>query len=150
MMNMRTVASFALIGLAVAGCSARQEPPVTPTMQAATPTNRGTVNSWELTIGKIHTEPGLASARIPLIPDSVVQQGYEPSDPLAVAVYNELVHQKLETQFVVAAAKQGTVMLEGVVGDDAQKTRIGQAAKGVAGVKKVVNDLKVSAQPPTT
>jgi hypothetical protein len=149
MRNIHLLTCVAAAVVAVAGCSAHEQPPTTPDVRAAIPTNRATINSWELAMGQVNVRPGYAaSSPVALVPRARLDQGFEPSDPAAVAVYTALVRRKLETKYIATAAKDGTVLLEGVVSDDSQKAIVAQIAAAVPGVKKVVNDLKISKEPP--
>ena len=133
-----------ILGLALlAGCSAHDPVTQTPVYHTGTPTNRSSVDSWELS-QPIHPEKQIASGKAAPLTTVASQRGFEPDDPLAVTVFNALdADPKVSTQYLSARAKNGVVILAGSVTTAAQKSRVAQIARAVPGVKYVADNLQV-------
>ncbi|MCW3061290.1 MAG: hypothetical protein JWQ02_3111 [Capsulimonas sp.] len=131
-----------------AGCSARDPDTATPSFRATTPTNRSTVQSWEINNEPIHTQPGVnpGSVVAPL-PAGARKRGFEPYDPLAVASYNALLGAgDIDAKYVTCTAKSGIVILNGAVRDEQQKQRAEQIVRRVPGVKEMHSKLRIFRQ----
>ncbi|BDI29138.1 hypothetical protein CCAX7_11890 [Capsulimonas corticalis] len=131
--------------LLAAGCSARDPATNTPSFHVGTPTNRSTVQSWELNSEPIHTQPGVnAGSIVGPLPPGQRQRGFEPYDPLAVASYNALLAaQTVDTKYITCTAKSGVVAINGSVQNDQEKQRVEQIVRGVSGVKEVRSKLRI-------
>jgi len=135
-----------VLGLALlaTGCSAHDPVTQTPVYHTGTPTNRSSVDSWELS-QPIHPEKQVPSGKHTALASMASQRGFEPDDPLAVAVFNALDSDPtLSTQYLSARAKNGVVILAGSVTTAAQKSRAAQIARAVPGVKYVADNLQVT------
>ena len=133
-----------VLGLALlTGCSAHDPVTQTPVYHTGTPTNRSSVDSWELS-QPIHPEKQVPSGKAAPLTTVASQRGFEPDDPLAVAVFNALdADPKVSTQYLSARAKNGVVILAGSVTTAAQKARVVQIARAVPGVRYVADNLQV-------
>ena len=135
----------ALLGaLALAGCSAQDPPTQTPVYHIGTPTNRSSVNSWELGQSPSYSQPGVYGGRPVHLTPIASQRGFEPDDPVALAVLAALNQDgAVSTQYLTATAHNGVVLLVGSVVSPAQKERIDQIARAVPGVKELRNKIAV-------
>ena len=132
-----------LFALLLAGCSAHSPVTQTPVYHTGTPTNRSSVDSWELS-QPIHPEKQVPSGKAAPFTSIASQRGFEPDDPLAVAVFNALDSDpKISTQYLSARAKNGVVILAGSVTTAAQKAHAVQIARTVPGVKYIADNLQV-------
>ena len=133
-----------VLGLALlTGCSAHDPVTQTPVYHTGTPTNRSSVDSWELS-QPIHPEKQVPPGKAAPLAAVASQRGFEPDDPLAVAVFNALdADPKVSTQYLSARAKNGVVILAGSVTNAAQKARVVQIARTVPGVRYVADNLQV-------
>jgi len=123
---------------AITGCSARDPVTQTPVYHVGTPTNRSSVNSWELNGAPINTQPGVYRGKPVHLTPIASQRGFEPNDPLALAVLNALSEDgAVSTQYLSASAKDGIVILIGSVTNTVQKARVEQIAHRVPGVKEL-------------
>ena len=115
----------------------------TPVYHVGTPTNRSSVDSWEL------SQPGNPQQRVyggkpAKIAPMASERGFEPDDPAAVAVLNALdADGKVSTQYLSARSKNGVVILAGSVTTTAQKARAVQIARAVPGIKSVADQVQV-------
>ena len=131
--------------LAFTGCSARDPVTQTPVYHIGTPTNRSSVDSWEL------ARPGNPQQRVyggkPVSLTPIAsQRGFEPDDSAARLVLTALeADGHVSTQYLSARAKNGVVILTGSVTTAAQKSRAVQIARAVPGVKYVADQVKVLA-----
>ena len=133
-------------GLAVflSGCSAKDPVTMTPVYHIGTPTNRSSVNSWELNGEPLNTQPGVYHGKPVSLPPMPSQRGFEPDDPVALAVLNALGQDSgISAQYLSASAKDGVVLLTGSVVSPAQKARAEQIARSVAGVKTLHSQIVV-------
>ena len=129
---------------ALAGCSARDPVTQTPVYHAGTPTNRSSVDSWELS-QPIHPEKLVPSGRRSGPLPIASQRGFEPDDPAAVAVLNALdADGQVSTQYLSARAKNGVVILAGSVLSATQKSRAARIARAVPGVTFVSDEVQVT------
>ncbi|MGI4789025.1 MAG: BON domain-containing protein [Janthinobacterium lividum] len=120
------------------GCSARDPVTQTPVYHIGTPTNRSSVNSWELNSEPTNTQPGLYRGRPAHLKSIASQRGFEPDDPVAQAVLNALMSDgTISTQYLSARAKNGVVILTGSVTTAGQKAHAEQIARAVPGVKRL-------------
>lgn len=134
----------ALIADLVAGCSARDPVTQTPVYHIGTPTNRSSVNSWELNTAPINTQPGVYSGRRVHLKAIPSQRGFEPDDPTAQAVLTALnADGQVPTQYLAASGKGGVVILIGSVSNDLQKARAEGIARAVPGVKRLESKVAV-------
>lgn len=129
----------------LAGCSAHDPVTQTPVYHTGTPTNRSSVDSWELS-QPIHPEKQIPKDRVATPLTSMAsQRGFEPDDPLAITVFNALdADPTMSTQYLSARAKNGVVILAGSVTTAAQKSHAAQIARAVPGVKYVADNLQVT------
>jgi len=131
-------------GLTFAGCSAKDPVTQTPVYHIGTPTNRASVNSWELNQAGVNIQPGRYHGKIVTLPSVSSQRGFEPGDPLALAVLNALsLDSRLATRYLSASAKNGVVILGGSVTNPAQKTLAEQIARHVPGVKTLWSKIMI-------
>lgn len=132
-----------LLALLLTGCSAHDPVTQTPVYHPGTPTNRSSVDSWELS-QPIHPEKQVPSGKTAPLTSGVSQRGFEPDDPAAIAVFNAIdADPTLSAQYLSARAKNGVVILAGSVTTAAQKTRAAQIARAVPGVKYVADKIQV-------
>ena len=125
------------------GCSARDPVTQTPVYHTGTPTNRSSVDSWELS-QPIRPEKTVPAEQPSASKTIVSQRGFEPGDPLAVAVLSALdADGGIPTLYLSARAKNGVVILAGSVATPAQKSRAAQVARAVPGVKFVADQVQV-------
>ena len=135
-----------LFGLLLAGCSAKDPVTQTPVYHIGTPTNRSSVNSWELNTEPVNTQPGLYHGKPVHLKAIPSQRGFEPDDPVALAVLTALnADGQVSTQYLSARGKGGVVILTGSVSSGNQKTRAEQLARAVAGVKRLDSRVAVIA-----
>ncbi len=128
----------------LSGCSAKDPVTMTPVYHIGTPTNRSSVNSWELNGEPLNTQPGVYRGKPVSLPPVPSQRGFEPNDPVALAVLNALGQDsQVSTQYLSVSAKDGVVILTGSVVSPAQKARVEQIARSVAGVKKLRGQVVV-------
>lgn len=129
---------------ALTGCSARDPVTVTPVYHVGTPTNRSSVNSWELNTAPLNTQPGIYGGKPVQLKAIASQRGFEPDDPVALAVLRALnTDGQVQTQYLSASGKSGMVILIGSVPNAAQKARAGQLARAVPGVKRLEDRVMV-------
>ena len=84
----------------IAGCSARDPVTQTPVYHIGTPTNRSSVNSWELDTAPINTQPGVYHGKPAPLKAIASQRGFEPDDPTAQAVLRALTTEgQVSTQY---------------------------------------------------
>lgn len=132
--------------LALAGCSARDPVTQTPVYHVGTPTNRSSVNSWELNGAPLYTQPGVYHGKPVHLTPIPSQRGFEPNDPVAQAVLNALNGDSaLSTQYLSASAKNGVVILIGSVTSPAQKAQAERIARQVPGVRALQSRIVVIA-----
>jgi hypothetical protein len=127
----------------LAGCSARDPVTQTPVYHIGTPTNRSSVNSWELNSEPANTQPGVYHGKAVHLKPIASQRGFEPDDPVAQSVLNTLAQNGVSTQYLSARAKNGVVILTGSVTTAAQKSRAEQLVHTVPGVKRLDNRIVV-------
>lgn len=132
-----------LAGLLLAGCSARDPVTQTPVYHIGTPTNRSSVNSWELNTAPRNTQPGLYGGKPVRLKAIASQRGFEPDDPAALAVLRALGDGQVPTQYLSASGKGGVVILIGSVPDPAQKARAALIARAVPGVYRLEDRVMV-------
>ena len=141
-MSLRRLPVTALLVL-LAGCSARDPVTQTPVYHAGTPTNRSSVDSWELS-QSVNPQQRVYSGKAAPLSPIASQRGFEPDDSAAVAVLNALdADGEVSTQYLSARAKNGVVILAGSVTTAAQKTRVAQIARRTPGVKFVADRVQV-------
>lgn len=117
------------------GCSAKDPVTQTPVYHTGTPTNRSSVNSWELNGEPANTQPGLYHGKPAPLRPILSQRGFELNDPVARAVLAALTADgQIPTDYLSARAKHGAVILAGSVATAAQKARAEAAARAVPGV----------------
>jgi hypothetical protein len=127
----------------LAGCSARDPVTQTPVYHIGTPTNRSSVDSWELS-QPVNPQQRVYGGKPATLTPIRSQRGFEPDDPAAVAVFNALdADGQVSTQYLSARAKNGVVILAGSVTTAAQKARAAQIARAVPGVKYVADQVQV-------
>ncbi len=139
----RAALAAALMTL-VAGCSARDPVTQTPVYHIGTPTNRSSVNSWEMNTAPINTQPGVYGGRPVHLKAIASQRGFEPDDPAAQAVLAALnADGQAPTQYLSASGKGGVVILIGSVSNALQKARAEQVARAVPGVRRLESKVMV-------
>ncbi len=138
-------AALAAAAILIAGCSARDPVTQTPVYHIGTPTNRSSVNSWELDTAPINTQPGVYGGKRVRLSAIASQRGFEPDDPAAFAVLRALADGGVPTLYLSASGKGGVVILIGSVTSPAQKARAEQIARAVPGVRRL--DSKVMVVP---
>jgi len=142
-------AAAGVLSLFVFGCSAKDKPTITPVYHVGTMTNSSSVNSWELYTDPMHTQPGAYHGKPANLRTVPSLRGFEPYDPLAVAVFAAMsADTTLNTRYLSAGAKNGVVVLVGAVGTKAQRDQAVSDAKKVAGVHEVRDQIAI--QPSTT
>lgn len=125
------------------GCSARDPVTQTPVYHVGTPTNRSSVDAWELSQAVNPQQRVYSGKPAPLSPIAS-ERGFEPDDPAAVAVLNALdADGSVPTQYLSARAKNGVVILAGSVTTAAQKSHAVQLARAVPGTKYVADQVQV-------
>lgn len=128
----------------LAGCSAQDPVTQTPVYHVGTPTNRSSVNSWELDTAPMNTQPGVYRGKPAPLKAIASQRGFEPDDPSALAVLRALsADGQVPTQYLSASGKGGTVILIGSVPSAAQKARAALVARAVPGVTRLDDRVKV-------
>ena len=134
-----------LLGLlAFAGCSAQDPPTQTPVYHIGTPTNRSSVNSWELGQSPSYSQPGVYGGRPVHLTPIASQRGYEPNDPVALDVMAALNQDSaVSTQYLTATAHSGVVVLVGSVVSASQRARADRIARAVPGVKELRDKIAV-------
>lgn len=141
-MSLRRLPVTSLLVL-LAGCSARDPVTQTPVYHAGTPTNRSSVDSWELS-QPVNPQQRVYGGKPAKLAPMASERGFEPDDPAAVAVLNALdADGQVSTQYLSARAKNGVVILAGSVTTAAQKTRALQIARIVPGVKSIADQVQV-------
>ena len=126
------------------GCSARDPVTQTPVYHIGTPTNRSSVNSWELNSEPVNTQPGLYHGKPVDLKPIASQRGFEPDDPIAQAVLNALAQdRRVSTQYLSARAKNGVVILTGSVTTAGQKAHVEQIARAVPGVTHLESRIQI-------
>jgi hypothetical protein len=135
-----------LLGGLLAGCSARDPVTQTPVYHVGTPTNRSSVNSWELNAAPANTQPGVYRGRPVRLKAIPSQRGFEPDDPAAQAVLAALAADgRVPTQYLSASGKGGVVILIGGVSTPAQKARAEALARRAPGVRRLDSRVQVVA-----
>ena len=130
--------------LLLSGCSAKDPVTETPVYHIGTPTNRSSVNSWELGTEPINTQPGVYGGKPVTLTPIPSQRGFEPNDPTALAVLAALDQDgHVSTQYLSASAQNGVVRLIGSVVTPAQKVRAEEIARHVPGVKQLRSQIAV-------
>ena len=138
---------LAPLGLLMAGCSARDPVTQTPVYHVGTPTNRSSVNSWELNTSPLNTQPGVYGGRPVRLKAIASQRGFEPDDPAAQSVLRALnADGQVPTQYLSASGKGGVVILIGSVSTPAQKARAVRIARAAPGVRRL-NDRMMVVRP---
>ncbi len=128
----------------LAGCSARDPVTQTPVYHVGTPTNRSSVDSWELS-QPVNPQQRVYGGKPAKLTPIVSQRGFEPDDPAAVAVFNAIdADSSVSTQYLSARAKNGVVILAGSVTTAAQKVRAVHIARAVPGVEYVADQVQVT------
>lgn len=125
------------------GCSARDPVTQTPVYHVGTPTNRSSVESWELS-APVNPQQRVYGGRAVNLKTIASQRGFEPDDPAAQSVMNALTQDStVSTQYLSARAKNGVVILTGSVTTAAQKAHAEQIARAVPGVKYLDSRVEV-------
>ena len=136
---------FAAVAVAlVAGCSAKAPITKTPDYHVGTPTNRSSVQSWELNKEPFYTQPGVNSGtQVAPIARTPSHRGFEPYDPLAQKTFSALLTGGVHVKYITATAKGDTVVLMGSANSVEQAQKALDIAEHVPGVKHVRNQLTV-------
>lgn len=133
-----------LLALLLSGCSAHDPVTQTPVYHVGTPTNRSSVDSWELS-QSVNPQQRVYGGKPAKLTPIASQRGFEPDDPAAVSVLNALdADGHVPTQYLSARGKNGVVILAGSVATAAQKSRAVQIAHAVPGVKYVADQVQVT------
>ena len=137
-------AALAAAVILVTGCSARDPVTQTPVYHIGTPTNRSSVNSWELDTAPLNTQPGVYRGKPVRLKAIASQRGFEPDDPTAQAVLRALAADgQVPTLYLSASGKGGVVILIGSVSNAAQKARAARIARAVPGVRRLDDRVMV-------
>jgi hypothetical protein len=146
-MKITLIGALAASGIAavcLTGCSSQDPVTRTPYYHVGTPTNRSSVNSWELNREPYYTQPGVnAGTQVAPAARTASERGFEPYDPLAERVYSAMGTAGVHVKYISAAAKDGTVVLMGSADNHAQLVKALDVAGHVPGVKQVRNQLTV-------
>jgi len=135
------------LAASLGGCSAKDPVTQTPDYHIGTPTNRSSVNSWEMNTEPANTQPGRYGGKPALIAPVASQRGWEPDDPAARDVLAALrADNRVPTAYLSARAKGGVVILIGSVPTTALKLRAERIARGTPGVRRL--DSRVVVIPP--
>ena len=138
------LALTAVLAIFAAGCSARDPVTQTPVYHIGTPTNRSSVNSWELDTAPLNTQPGVYGGKPVRLKAIASQRRFEVDDPAAKAVLSALsADGQVPTQYLSASGNGGVVILIGSVPDAAHKARAEQIARAVPGVKRLDSRVMV-------
>jgi hypothetical protein len=128
----------------LAGCSAHDEYPKTPSYIATTPTYRTTTNSTDPVHEPFYLTPGINGGQSSTAPSLPAPDRYSANNPLAVSVYVALIHnQAIDSQYIAVEGKPNSVWLKGTVASADQKAKIDAIARNTPGVKSVKDDLVV-------
>jgi hypothetical protein len=144
--GLKTFGAVVGAGIILAGCSAHQNPPETPSDTARTPTFRSSANSYDYPNSPQYTQPGQNTGHVVHLPAIPRHDRWDQNAPLALAVYgaiSSLGREKMN--YVLVQSKGDQVMVGGTVSSADTKTKILQIANATKGVKKVVSQLKVQA-----
>jgi hypothetical protein len=142
----RQGALILLLTVCAAGCSPRDRPDYTPVYKYGVQTNRSTTYSYEMNGTPKYTQPGVNAGKPVTLKPIPSQLRFEPYDAVAERVYMTLnADGALPARYLTASAKNGVVILTGTVQTAAQKARAAQIARGVSGVKQVINRITVRA-----
>ena len=134
-----------VLSVLLTGCSARDPVTQTPVYHVGTPTNRSSVDSWELA-GPGNPQQRVYGGKPVSLAPIASQRGFEPDDPAARSVLTALeADGSVSTQYLSARAKNGVVILTGSVTTAAQKSRAVQIARAAPGIKYVADQVKVVA-----
>jgi len=137
------VAALTVAGL-LAGCSAHQDYPKTPSIIDTTPTYRATTNSTDPVHEPFYLTPGVNGGQKSTAPSVPAPDRYNANDPLAVSVYVALARDKtVDAQYVAVEGKADAVLLKGTVASADQKARMETIARQTPGVKSVKDELVV-------
>ena len=95
----------------------------------------------------MNTQPGAYHGAPATLRNVPSLRGYEPYDPLAVTVFAALnADSSLNTRYLSAGAKKGTVMLVGTVDSKAQHDLALSDARKVSGVHSVLDHIEIHPQ----
>ena len=140
--------TFAAALLALAGCSAHNDSPLTPSIVGTTPTYRSTVRSTDVPFGAYYSQPGVNSGPPAPLPVIASQDRWDPNDPVATQVYTTLSgSDAVHLQFLRVYAHNGVIWLQGSVATKDEAVLAAQIARTVRGVATVKNDLRVAKSP---
>jgi len=140
----RALAASGIAVSCLAGCSSQDPVTRTPDYHVGTPTNRSSVNSWELNREPYYTQPGVnPGTKVAPAAQTASERGFEPYDPLAEQVYAAIGSAGVHVKYISAAAKNGTVVLMGSANSQAELVKALTIAGHVPGVKLVRNQLTV-------
>ena len=140
-----TLAASGLAAVLMGGCSSQDPVTRTPYYHVGTPTNRSSVQSWELNREPFYTQPGVnAGTQVAAPVQRGSQRGFEPYDPLAEQVYAAIGQSGVHAKYISATAKNGTVVLIGSVDTHAELLKAVDVAGHVPGVKLVRNQMTVA------
>jgi hypothetical protein len=134
--------AVALAAALLAGCSDRDPVTTTPVFHVGTPTNRSSVESWELNREPFYTQPGVNPGQIVAPPaPRPSERGFELYDPIASTVFQALNDAHIDTKYLTATAQNGVVVLSGSADNVRQLKKALAVAKGVHGVRRVDNEM---------
>ena len=133
-------------GLGLGGCSQRDTPPATPSVNVTTPTYRSATNSWELNNSPEYTQPGVNHGKIESLPAIARHERFDQNAPLAISAYSAM-QSKLasDSRYLMAQAQGGVLMIGGTVSTQADKVTAAKTAAAVPGVTKLIDTITVSA-----
>lgn len=138
----RNLGAAAILAILAAGCSPRDPVTRTPVYHDGTPTNRSSVQSWEINREPFYTQPGVNGGTPVTAPmPHASERGFEPYDPLASRVYQAIAQSRIDVKYITVTAKNGVVVLDGSLdtGDDVRKAL--EIASHIPGVTHVRNEL---------
>jgi hypothetical protein len=128
----------------LSGCSAHQDPPLTPTDSAKTPTFRSSSNSYDQPNTPLYTQPGINTGHVVTLPSIPRHDRWDQNAPLALAVYGQISGLgRTDINYVSVQSKGSAVMVGGTVPTAALKAKVLALAKATPGVKSLVSTLKV-------
>lgn len=130
--------------LSLCGCSRRDPITSTPIYHTGTPTNRSSVQSWELNKEPLYTQPGVNSGSIVPTPSDIQeQQKYTSYNSLAHQVYAAISDKGFDMRYITVTANNGSVIIIGTVDNKETENKMITIAKGVLGVRNMITKINV-------
>jgi len=144
-MNYRNliVPTLLTVTVAVAGCTHRDAPPMTPVENTATPTYRSTTNSYELDTAPRYTQSGIDGGEPVTLPSIGSPERFSQNTPLTSAVSLTIHNDStIDSRYLVVASKGSTIMLSGTV-SKSDLPKVLRLVRTIDGVKHIVNGLQI-------